>query len=73
MIDVNENVLVSMPPQLFMLANSFEAVANGKIYIGKIDTDPTILANQIQVYVQNDDGCNVPVVQPIIINAGGYC
>jgi hypothetical protein len=72
MIDVNENALVSMSPQLFTLANSFKAVANGKIYIGKIDTDPTIVANQIQVYLENDDGSTVPVVQPITINAGGH-
>ncbi|WP_431222658.1 phage tailspike protein [Serratia sp. L9] len=72
MIDVNANVIVSMPSQLFTLAHSFEAAANGKIYIGKIDTDPAIPANQIQVYLQNNDGSTVPVAQPITINTGGY-
>ncbi|EOY5959609.1 phage tailspike protein, partial [Escherichia coli] len=47
-------------------------VANGKIYIGKIDTDPVNPENQIQVYVENEDGSHVPVSQPIIINAAGY-
>ncbi|HAI6161596.1 TPA: peptidase S74, partial [Escherichia coli] len=47
-------------------------VANGKIYIGKIDTDPVNTENQIQVYVENEDGSHVPVSQPIIINAAGY-
>lgn len=66
------NVVVSMPSQLFTLARSFKAAANGKIYIGKIDTDPTIPENQIQVYVQNENDSLVPISQPIVINAGGY-
>lgn len=40
MSDIAANVVVSMPSQLFTMARSFKAVANGKIYIGKIDTDP---------------------------------
>ncbi|HFP2063095.1 TPA: phage head-binding domain-containing protein, partial [Escherichia coli] len=66
------NVVVSQPSQLFTLARSFKANANGKIYIGKIDTDPVSPENQIQVYVENEDGSHVPVSQPIIINAAGY-
>lgn len=54
------------------MARSFKAVANGKIYIGKIDTDPVNPENQIQVYIENEDGSHVPVSQPIIINAAGY-
>lgn len=72
MADIIPNVVVSMPSQLFTLARSFKAAANGKIYIGNIDTDPTIPSNQIQVYLQNEDGSTVPVAQPILINAGGY-
>lgn len=72
MSDISANVTVSMPSQLFTMARSFKAVTNGEIYIGKIDTDPTIPANQIQVYIENEDGSLVPVAQPIIINAGGY-
>lgn len=69
---INANVVVSMPSQLFTMARSFKAVANGKIYIGKIDTDPVNTENQIPVYVENEDGSHVPVSQPIIINAAGY-
>lgn len=69
---INANVVVSMPSQLFTMARSFKAVANGKIYIGKIDTDPVNPENQIQVYVENEDGSHVPVSQPITINAAGY-
>ena len=53
MTDITANVVVSMPSQLFTMARSFKAVANGKIYIGKIDTDPVNPENQIQVYIDN--------------------
>ncbi len=56
MTDITANVIVSMSSQLFTMARSFKAVANGKIYIGKIDTDPVKSENQIQVYVENEDG-----------------
>lgn len=72
MSDIVGNVVVSMPSQLFTLARSFKANANGKIYIGQPDTDPTIPANQIQVYIENEDGSLVPTSQPISINAAGY-
>lgn len=72
MSDISANVVIGMPSQLFTLARSFKAVANGSIYIGQIDTDPTIPANQIQVYLENEDGTHVPVTQPISINTGGY-
>ena len=66
------NVVVSAPSQLFTLPNSFAAIAGGSIYIGQIGTDPTVPANQIQVYVQNDEGGTTAVSQPISIGAGGY-
>lgn len=75
MSDITANVVVSMPSQLFTLARSFKANANGKIYIGAINTDPVTITdptNQIQVYLENEDGSHVPVSQPLIINAGGY-
>lgn len=72
MTDITANVVIGMHSQLFTMARSFKAVANGKIYIGKIDTDPVNPENQIQVYVENEDGSHVPVSQPIIINAAGY-
>lgn len=72
MSDITANVVVSMPSQLFTMPRSFKAVANGKIYIGQIDTDPVNPANQIPVYLENEDGSHVQVSQPIVINAGGY-
>lgn len=61
-----------MPSQQFTLARKFQAASNGKIYIGQIDKDPTIPENQIQVYLENEDGSTIPVAQPIIINQAGY-
>lgn len=72
MSEILANVVVSMPSQLFTLARSFKANANGKIYIGQIDTDPVNPANQIQVYIENEDGSHVPIAQPIVINSGGF-
>lgn len=72
MSDITANVVVSMPSQLFTLARAFKAAANGKIYIGTIDTDPTIPTNQIPVYLENEDGSHVQVAQPLSINQGGF-
>ncbi|EQQ12399.1 bifunctional tail protein [Escherichia coli HVH 91 (4-4638751)] len=72
MTDITANVVVSMPSQLFTMARSFKAVANGKIYIGKIDTDPVNPENQIPVYLEREDGKHVQVEQPIVINSAGY-
>lgn len=72
MPDIIPNVVVSMPSQLFTMPRKFAAVFGGRIYIGLIDTDPTIPSNQIQVYLENEDGSLVPMAQPILINAGGF-
>ncbi|WP_275386352.1 phage head-binding domain-containing protein [Xenorhabdus bovienii] len=72
MSEIIPNVVVSMPSQLFTMARSFKAASNGRIYIGKIDTDPTIPENQIQVYMERENGDLIPASQPIIINAAGY-
>ncbi|HBN5384624.1 TPA: tail fiber domain-containing protein [Citrobacter freundii] len=72
MSDITANAVVSMPSQLFTMPRSFKAVANGKIYIGQIDTDPVNPANQIPVYLENENGSHVQVSQPIVINSGGF-
>ncbi|EMF03287.1 phage head-binding domain-containing protein [Serratia marcescens] len=72
MAETNPSVVVSMPTQLFTLARAFKAAANGRIYIGKIDTDPTIPENQIQAYLENEDGSSIPVSQPMIIGPAGF-
>ncbi|WP_109850910.1 phage head-binding domain-containing protein [Escherichia coli] len=72
MSEITANLVVGMPAQLFTLARSFKANANGKIYLGLPDTDPTIPANQIPVYIESETGDLIPTAQPIVINAGGY-
>ncbi|EEF4971185.1 hypothetical protein GLY36_07985 [Salmonella enterica] len=71
MADITANVVVSNPRPIFTESRSFKAVANGKIYIGQIDTDPVNPANQIPVYIENEDGSHVQIAQPLIINAAG--
>lgn len=66
------NFLVSMPSAPFSSPRAFKAVSNGKIYIGLPDSDPVNPVNQVPVYVVNEDGSEVQVAQPIIINAGGF-
>lgn len=66
------NYLISMPANPFSMPRQFKAVANGKIYIGLPDTDPVNPANRIPVYVVNENGSEIQVAQPIIINAGGF-
>ncbi len=65
------NTVISMPSQLFTMRSSFKAMANGSVYIGEVDTVPTIPTNQIQVYIEQENGTLVPVAQPIKINSAG--
>ncbi|HGG6217121.1 TPA: phage tailspike protein [Salmonella enterica subsp. enterica serovar Birkenhead] len=71
MSDITANVVVSNPRPIFTESRSFKAVANGEIYIGQIDTDPVNPANQIPVYIENEDGSHVQIAQPLIINSAG--
>lgn len=71
MSDITANVVVSNPRPIFTESRSFKAVSNGRIYIGQIDTDPVNPANQIPVYIENEDGSHVQISQPLIINAAG--
>lgn len=72
MADSDFDYQVDLPNSLYTAARSFKALANGRIYVGKVDTDPTIPSNQVVVYIVNEDGSTVPIPQPIIINAGGH-
>ena len=44
---------------------------SGQIFIGEVDLDPEIPANQKQLNVIEPDGTVVPVSQPFIVSAGG--
>lgn len=71
MLDITANVVVTNPRPIFTDSRTFRAVANGRIYIGQIDTDPTIPSNQIPVYIENEDGSHVQIPQPLVVNAAG--
>ena len=44
---------------------------NADLYYGIPDLDPTILANQIQISVRQEDGSVIPVAQPLNTGFGG--
>lgn len=71
MSEIIPNVVVTNPRPIFTDSRSFKAIANGRVYIGAIDTDPVNPANQIPVYIENEDGSHVQISQPLIINAAG--
>ncbi|MEF4002645.1 phage tailspike protein [Escherichia coli] len=72
MTDITANVVVGNALQLFTSARAFRSLANGRIYVGEPDTDPTIPSNQKVVYLSNENGDMIPMQQPLIINAGGH-
>lgn len=72
MAEQSSNIVIGMPSQLFTRPDRFASVANGMIYIGIPDTDPTVSGNQQQVYIENEDGSLTAVPQPIRTNLGGY-
>lgn len=63
---------IGMPSPPFVRLDRFAAVANGKIFIGTVDTDPTVEANQVQVYIEGEDRVLVPIPQPVNIGISGY-
>ncbi len=46
-------------------------VANGKLYVGIIDLDPEIPANQKQISIIQENGTPVQVAQPLSLSSGG--
>lgn len=46
-------------------------ISGGKLYIGKPDTDPVVLANQKQVYALQENGNYVAISQPVYLSVGG--
>ncbi len=46
-------------------------VANGYVYVGTVDLDPEVPANQKQISVIQENGTTVQVSQPLSLSAGG--
>ncbi len=63
--------VVELTPQYFPNPESSRALSNGKIYVGKVDLDPVIPANQKQISVLQESGATVEVSQPISTSSGG--
>ena len=66
------NVVISSPAQQFTRTGQFQALFYGKIYIGQIDKDPVDPKNQIDVFVEQEDGSLFKVPQPLRTNAAGF-
>jgi len=64
-------IRVTMSPEYIPSPIAGKPVSNGYIYVGVVNTDPEIPANQQQIYVQDENGDTIPVSQPIRTNAGG--
>ena len=65
--------IVKMPYEYFPNFNKDGPIYNGKIFIGEINTDPEIIANQKDVTYQDACNCVVetPIIQPIRTGSGG--
>lgn len=61
---------VRMPEYVAEIANS-RSLSGGKIYVGEVDQDPLIPANQKTLYALQEDNTIVAVTQPIECSAGG--
>ena len=52
--------------------NSGKWIYNGFIYVGQVDTDPEIEANQARVYYIDENEQEVDLAQPIRTNSSGF-
>lgn len=63
--------IVKLDPGYFPDPKIGRPVSNGTFFVGIIDLDPEILANQKQVTVRQESGAEVEIDQPINLSAGG--
>jgi hypothetical protein len=52
--------------------NSGKWIYNGFIYVGQVDLDPEIEANQVRVYYIDESGQEIDLQQPIRTNSSGF-
>ena len=62
---------VQLSPEYFPNPVIGRPLSNADIYVGVIDLDPKIEANQKQISVLQEDGTTVDVSQPVSTNGGG--
>lgn len=65
------NAIVRLPLGYFPDPNKGRPLGNAKIYVGIVDLDPRILANQLTVTGRQESGTEVPLPQPIRTSFGG--
>jgi len=63
--------VVELTPQYIPNPTSSRALSNADIYVGIVDLDPEILANQKQISILQENGSTIEVAQPITTGAGG--
>ena len=63
--------IVELSPGYYPNTSKGRPLALAYIYVGIPDLDPTVVANQKTLSVQQEDGTIVAVTQPIRTNAGG--
>lgn len=63
--------IISMPSNQFRLIDSGRVANSGSLYIGKINTDPTVLSNQLPVTALKADGTTSSISQPIALDSNG--
>lgn len=63
--------IISPQNSTFSLTDGFRPASNGKVYIGKAGTDPTVANNQITVTGIKSDGTTITLAQPISLSSLG--
>ena len=63
--------LIRLGPQYFPKSEVGTPTGAGSLYIGDVDTDPTITGNQKTVQALQESGSLITVSQPITLSAGG--
>lgn len=66
------NAIIQLPIPYIGDFNKGRPIFNGKIFVGIIDLDPEIPANQLQIVGIQEDGVEVNLPQPVLTGSGGY-
>jgi len=65
------SVLIKLGLEYFPKSSISTSVGAGSLYVGDVDTDPTIVGNQKTVQALQEDGNLQTLTQPITLSAGG--
>ena len=63
--------LITLGPQFFPLSSVGAPAGGGSLYIGDVDTDPTVVGNQKTTQALTEAGDLITLSQPITLSAGG--